>query len=254
MRASSLAMPSGGEDKVDAARGDGTLGHAGVLGRMFVLGEGEAPGLFDGLHALDPVRGGAGEDDPDGLAALVCRQGSQEGVHRQVAAFADLPGWPGAGRPSRISMICAGGQDIDVIGLRHRAVPGFRHRQHGGLAEDLGQHAVLLGREVLQQDEGHARVLGQVPQEIGEGLQAPGGGSRRPPPGEIAAQEPALPAARCAVWRRFGRRLGLGALWPQGWLGVRVGRWHRRMAAGLAGVCGAGAWLRASGRGLSSGP
>ena len=156
-----LSDAFGREDKVDAAGVYGTLGHTGVLGRAFILGEGEAPGLFDGLHTLDPVRGGAGEDDPDGLAALFCRQGGQEDVHRQVAALGHIPISQVQG-PIPDFHHLPGGQDIDVIGLRLRAVQDFRHRQHGGLAEDLGQHAVLLGRQMLQQDKGHARVFGQV--------------------------------------------------------------------------------------------
>jgi hypothetical protein len=64
-----------------------------------------------------------------------------------------------------------------MVGQGTRALPGFRHRKHRGLAENLGQHAVLFGREMLEQHEGHARVSGQVAEEIGEGLQAAGGGA-----------------------------------------------------------------------------
>ena len=66
---------------------------------------------------------------------------------------------------------------VHVIGLEQRLVDHLLHRHRRRTREDLGQRAFVRGREVLHQDESHARIRGKRAQQSIEGLQASRGSS-----------------------------------------------------------------------------
>ena len=171
-----LGNPVRGQDKIGAARGNGALRHAGVFGSGLVLGEGDAAGLLNVLHALDAVRGGAREDHPDGPSPLVRRQRLEEVIHGMVDPPRLLPGRevqdPGCQAHDHFR-----GADIHVVRLDLLAVFDFDDRHPGHPGEDLGQQAVGPGRHVLNQHKGHPGIDGQVLQQPDEGLQTAGGGA-----------------------------------------------------------------------------
>jgi hypothetical protein len=48
--------------------------------------------------------------------------------------------------------------DIDMIGSHRHVILGLEHRHAGGSCQQIGQDALVLRREVLDENEGHARV------------------------------------------------------------------------------------------------
>jgi hypothetical protein len=56
----------------------------------------------------------------------------------------------------------------------------------GGARDQMGQSALVMGGQVLEEDEGEPGVIGQVREELGEGLQ-PAGGGAHPDNGEWGA-------------------------------------------------------------------
>jgi hypothetical protein len=70
-----------------------------------------------------------------------------------------------------------GGDDVDAVGPNLHAVLDFMDRHGGGAGEDFAQQAGMFWGEVLDQDEGHACVLGQGLEQMAKGIQASGGGS-----------------------------------------------------------------------------
>ena len=114
------------EDVIERSRWPRCVGHAVVLGRLLVLGEGDPAFALDGLEPERAVGAAPGEDDPDRPAALVLGQRSEQVVDRHGHA-AGLGTGPQRQRPPNQGHVRGGRQDIDVIGP---TPPGPRaHRQ-----------------------------------------------------------------------------------------------------------------------------
>jgi len=164
-----------GEDEVDAAGGDGAARHGIVFGRG-VLGESDAAFGLDGFEAEGAVRGSAGEDDTNGALALVLGEGFKEMVYGAMSAafhLAFLKFEPGLGH----NHAGVGRDNIDVVGLDGEVVGDLGNVHGGGAGQELGQGAGMVGVEMLDEDEGHAGVWGQVFEQKREGLQASGRGT-----------------------------------------------------------------------------
>ena len=73
----------GGKHEVDAARGDGALRHALLLGRL-VLREGDSIQRLDRFQPERSVGGGAREHDADGHVALSRRERAEELIDRMM--------------------------------------------------------------------------------------------------------------------------------------------------------------------------
>jgi hypothetical protein len=69
-----------------------------------------------------------------------------------------------------------GGGDVHLVGSDRQAVPDLPHRQTGHAGEQRREQALVGGVQVLDQDEGQPGRGGEWPQELREGLQAPGRG------------------------------------------------------------------------------
>jgi len=87
--------PSRRHDEIDATGRDRAERHAGMLGRILILGEGDASLRFDGSQTLGAVRSGAREDDADGAAFEVLGQRLKEVVDRKIPDGAFEPGCEG---------------------------------------------------------------------------------------------------------------------------------------------------------------
>ena len=71
---------SGGQDEIDGSRDHGAVGHAGVLRRLLVLGERQAPGILDRTEADGAIGSGARKNYADRPGPMVVGQRGQEGV------------------------------------------------------------------------------------------------------------------------------------------------------------------------------
>ena len=80
----------GRQDEIDAAAVDGAARHAGVPGRLLVLGEGDAAHGLDLAQPQRAVGAGAGEDHADGAGLLVLGQRAEQVIDRQVRAAPSL--------------------------------------------------------------------------------------------------------------------------------------------------------------------
>jgi len=150
------------EDAIHAPGGDGAPRHAVEAGGLGPLHQGHPAALLYGLEAQRPVGPGAGEDDAHGVVALLRSERGEEAVdgdperlggHRE-AQPAGGEGERGVGR-----------DQVDVIGLDEHAVRDLGEHHGGVLREDLGEHALVVGREVLHQDERRAGVDGHGVEE-----------------------------------------------------------------------------------------
>ena len=70
-----------------------------------------------------------------------------------------------------------GRDQIDVLRLDRHPVLDEVDRQLGVTGQELVHHALEVGREVLNDDERHARLLGQVVEEALDRLEPAGGGA-----------------------------------------------------------------------------
>ena len=90
-----------------------------------------------------------------------------------------------------------------MIGRDPKPLARLDDRHVGGPGQELGQPALMAGIEVLDQHEGHAGLRRQMGEELGEGLETPGG--RAYPDDGKRAFGPLLV-------RRIERRVGFGWL------------------------------------------
>ena len=64
-----------------------------------------------------------------------------------------------------------------MVGFDCHSVLCLVDRHLRSLGEKLGQHALMFRIEVLDEDKGHAGICREAPKELGECLQATGGGA-----------------------------------------------------------------------------
>ena len=123
------------------------------------LGDRQPPVLLDRLEAERPVAAAAGEHDTDRVLSLVLGERGEEHVYRG-AFMVRNPGVPKTEPPLLDSQDRAGWQNVDMLRFDRLVVSCVDHRHLGSAAEDLGQQAVAVRRQVGNDDKGHA-VLGR---------------------------------------------------------------------------------------------
>jgi hypothetical protein len=134
---------------------------------------------FDGFDSRRAVRTRAGEDHADGPASALLGQRPQEPVDGHVQSRR-LRAGSQSQRPLRDGQIGVRRYHVHVVGLHRHAVGRLADRHGGGSRKDLGQHAVVLGIEMLNEHDGQAGVGGQIGQQMFENFQpARGAGKRR---------------------------------------------------------------------------
>ena len=166
----------GPEHEVRHAGIDCRLRHAGLLGIGGRLDEGDAALLLDARQAGGAVRTHARQDHTDGFLLMRHGQRAEEDVDRlriarcavqfvqdQVAVFHfQAARWR---------------NDVDLVGQdRHRMVH-LHDRQAGGTLQDAVCVALLIDRQVEDDDQRDARGRGQLLEQRGECRKAAG---RRP--------------------------------------------------------------------------
>ena len=202
--------------------------HAVVLRRLRRLREREAAGA---LHVGQPdgaVAGGARQDHGDAPLLHRLGKGHEEGVDRRMAGPIR--------RPRREMQLGAAHRHlhvrrdhVDVPGLDPHAFLGLHHGQRGLDGEQRHQRALVVGREVLDEDDGDVLRLAAGAQDLGERLEAAGRGadaddreraahpSRRDHSGRLRS------ATRCRGLGRPARAAGLhGAARRRGLLLLRL--------------------------------
>ncbi len=170
------------------------------------LGHDHAALALDRPHAQGAVAAGAGEHDADRPLALVLRQRAEEEVDRQALA-ARRRGLEQVQLAVQEGHVAVGRNDVGAVRPHHHAVLDLEDLHAGVALDQIGEDALVVGREVLHQHEGHAgiRVGRDGGEERLEGRQTAGRGADADD-GE----------GRLGRWlgNRFGR-----------WLGNRFGRW-----------------------------
>jgi hypothetical protein len=162
------------------------------------LRERKAAIFLDGLDAARAVAAEAGQNNPDGVLALILGERDEEGVHR---------GSPRRGPGASGQLQHAAGElhgrvgrdDEDVVGDEGVAVLRLRHRHGRAAAQDIDQRAGVVGIEMLDQDERHAGVRRRIGEEGPEGLQAAGRGAQAD-----SERDPGLGRCPPRTWRRHG--------------------------------------------------
>jgi hypothetical protein len=165
----------GRQDGVDQTGGDDAARHAVELGRLRILGHQETAGVVDGHRTARAVRAGAGEDDADGVIAELLGQRTEEQIDRQ-------------GQPTRVlrtqaQHVAADGHQtrrrdqMHPIGLDAHVVLD-RHHRHGRVTrEQIAHHALMVGRQMLDDDIGRPRICRQSLEEPLQGIEPPGRGA-----------------------------------------------------------------------------
>lgn len=145
--------------EIDGAGRHGAARHALLLGGA-ILSEGDPPGRLDLLDPQRPVTGRPGQYDADALVTMLFGERTHEVVDRAV-----LSEFLGSRRELQVAVgeheILPRGDDVDVIRLHRRVIGDLHHRHRRGPVQDLRQHAVIGGRQMLDDDEGHTHIGGE---------------------------------------------------------------------------------------------
>ncbi len=143
-------------DEVDEAGADGGERHAIVAGRIRLLHDADAAMFLHRPQARGAVRPRPRQDHAGRVGLLIDGKREEEvvdgpaqpaGLH-ELREFEDAV-LDGEAPPRR--------DDVDLVALDPLAALALEHLQFGVPVEELGQHALVVGVEVLDDDEGHAR-------------------------------------------------------------------------------------------------
>jgi hypothetical protein len=171
-----LGHEVGRGDVVDQAGGDGAPRHPVEAGARRLLHQGQPADLLDGADAAHAVRPGAGEHDADGAVALVFGEGAEEDVDRE--AHRAVGGLVGEAQLPVLDLEVLPRRDqVNGVGLDRDALVGAPDGHPGALREQLHHEALVVRREVLDDDEGHPAVDGRAVEEDLQRLEAAGGGA-----------------------------------------------------------------------------
>ena len=146
-----------------------------MLGGLRRLRKRESSVLLDRPETDGAIVPGAREQNANGVLALVVGERMEERVDR------------GAGRrigPRHMkSSVCEGEEcarcnDVDVVGLCASTITGLDHRQFRAPSQKIRQHAWVTGLEVLHHHDDEPAPCWDVPEELLQGLEPTGRGSK----------------------------------------------------------------------------
>ena len=162
------------EHEIDRAGRDRAARHAVIVGFAEVLGDDEAAFRLHRLQAETAVGAGSGKDHADGARSVFASQRIQEEVERKPRAVARLR----PRNPQRALVvdrqIDARRNDIDALAFDRHSVGRQQHRHRRMACEQVDHHAVVVGIEMLHDDEGHAVDARQRVQKLPAGVEASG--------------------------------------------------------------------------------
>ena len=132
------------QDKVCQAGIDDALGHAVVLGLIFILNHHQAAFPLDQFGPQGAVVAGARQNHADGFFFLIRRQGAKKSVDRQARAllflgFLQVEGLVADGD------ILAGRLEVDLAGPHPNLVGGIVDLQGRFLGQQGIHHALMMG-------------------------------------------------------------------------------------------------------------
>ena len=157
---------------VDLAGCRRALRHSGQrVAVIFRLRQCQPAMLLDRGGTQRSVAPGARQDDANGVLALIFGQRLEEGIDRPTA----VAGWrrlDDLQASTRYRHRCVGRNDEDAVRLDQNAVGRLDNVHRGGPAEQFGQHAFIVRREMLDEHIGHASIGRGVREEALERIEA----------------------------------------------------------------------------------
>ncbi len=170
-----LGNPARGKNEIHHPRGDGAPRHAIELGGL-VLGEGDSAFRLDALQSQGAVRCRAREHHPHRIEAELVSEGVEESIDRLEAL---------AGRRPRLENQRAVANqhqavrrdNVNVVRFDSSIVLDLKHGEGRSAGQQPRQSAFVVGIEMLDQDECHARGAGQMAHQVGECFEASGRGA-----------------------------------------------------------------------------
>ena len=159
------------EHLVDQSRRHRAVGHAVVFRGLRPLHNRQAARLLDRTQTFAAVAAGAGKYDASRIRSLVERQTAEEVVDR--AAKAARLGKFGQSelvavdREARI-----GRNQINAIGFDRHAVGDLLHGHGRAPSEQFGEHAFVVGIEMLHENIGEPRIRRRGRQEVLKSFEA----------------------------------------------------------------------------------
>lgn len=164
-----------GEDTIGDAGGDRTLRHARELGRGRLLHQCQSARSLDGLQVDGAVVIRPAQHDPDAAVRGLLREGAHEivdGLRRGSLSGYRLVETDHASaqhhQPARR-------HHLDLPAGQWLPVGEFLRRQHAAAAQQFGQVADVLRRQVRHDDIGDARVVRRRAEQGAQRDQPPGG-------------------------------------------------------------------------------
>ena len=158
------------EDEVHKSRGDGVARHPVELGALGGLHDDHAVLVLDRADPVRSVGARARQDHGHRPVLIGSRQRAEEYVDRMV----DIPVVVLL-EPQDVRydfQIVFGRDHVDMVAPYTHAVLRFHHGHRRVLPEDVRQKALVVRRQVLDDDERHPRIFGKKSQELLQRLQS----------------------------------------------------------------------------------
>lgn len=122
------------------------------------------------LGSRAPIAVRAGEDHADGELPETLGERDEEAVDRHVLlprlAFADDQGAGG------VFDVGSRGHHVHMVRKDRCRIHDFQDGHRRAARQDVRQHAFLVPREVLHDDERHAGIVGQALKQLAKGVEA----------------------------------------------------------------------------------
>ena len=133
---------------------------------------------LDGAHTQRAIAARPRKHDPDGPLMLILRERAEEKVNRH-AASARSHRFQQLQRAVQKGHVAIGRNDVGAVGLHLHSVLHFEHLHAGVAADQFGENALMVRRQMLHQNEGHTGIAtgGEAGKERFESRQPAG---RRP--------------------------------------------------------------------------
>ncbi|MNP18645.1 hypothetical protein D3C76_1111360 [compost metagenome] len=150
-----------GQYQIDHLRIDGGPGHAVVFGIFRCLHQGDAALFLDSRQAHRTVRASAGQYQAEGPLLVHIGQVSEEQINGNM-----YPGRPIRWRHRQITIVhhqvVRRRDDIHGVLFDGDGLGHLPHRHFGDFLNDPIDLAGIIGRQVKNNDEGHAVVMRHV--------------------------------------------------------------------------------------------
>ena len=151
---------------IDQAGVDHAAGHAVELGLVGVLHQYQTARFVDRDRAERTVRSGTRQDHSDRVAAVLAGQRLQEDIDRQHQTAGALGG---QAQPTALKTHDGTRRNqVDLVGSDRHVVLDLDHRHAGMTGKQALHHALVVGRQVLDDDEGSAEFGRQAGEQLFE--------------------------------------------------------------------------------------